>query len=162
GEVQQTIPPLIRPEEKGLMEIILWSNPDHFIVEEDQLKVELTASTPRNLTTARHLESGISSANHKEFQKSDSRPNLARRISNETQCYVNHHVSALDSAHDTSRNGRHSTRDIAGRRRERIWRSHLRRLALRHAGARRTAIRVRYHAPRWALCGGHVRPSHEG
>ena len=33
------------------MEIILWSNPDHFMVEEDQLMVELTFGLTKTLET---------------------------------------------------------------------------------------------------------------
>ena len=39
---------------------------------------------------------------------------LTRRISNETQRYVNHRVSALDPLHDVSPDGRHRPRDGAG------------------------------------------------
>lgn len=33
------------PEQKDLIEIILWSNPDQVMVEEDHFMVELTAIT---------------------------------------------------------------------------------------------------------------------
>src|SRR6266545_6295998 len=71
--------------------------------------------------------------------------NLTRRISNETQRYANHRVSALDPLRHVSPGGRHRLRDVTGKP---LCGGHLRRLAVR---ARRTAIGVHHHAPRVAL-----------
>jgi hypothetical protein len=40
------------PKQEGVTEIILWSNPDHFMVEEDQLMVELTGFSDCGLRIA--------------------------------------------------------------------------------------------------------------
>ena len=36
---------MMGPEQEGLIEIILWSNPDQVMVEENHIMVELTYST---------------------------------------------------------------------------------------------------------------------
>jgi hypothetical protein len=36
------------PEQEGLIEIILWSNPDQVMVEEDHFMVELTSASALN------------------------------------------------------------------------------------------------------------------
>src|SRR6267378_937909 len=66
---------------------------------------------------------------------------------NETQRYVNHHVSALDPLHDVSPDGRHHPRDGLGRGLKPVWGANPGRLAVRNAGARRTAIGVRHCSP---------------
>src|SRR5713101_730251 len=92
----------------------------------------------------------------------EAHTNLARRISNETQRYVNHRVSALDPLHDVSPDGRHHPRDGLGTGLEPLWGANPGRLAVRNAGARRTAIGVRHHPPRVAPWVGHPRPPHDG
>src|SRR5579864_2825602 len=63
------------------------------------------------------------------------RSSLARRISNERKCEVNHRVSALDPLADASHYGRHRPWDIEGRvLKHCVGRS--RDVAVRDAGAR--------------------------
>src|ERR1051326_2091084 len=80
---------------------------------------------------------------------------LTRRTSNEAQRYVNRRVSALDPLVDVSPDGRHHPRDGKGRNLKPRCCTHPGRLAVRNAGARRTAIRVRHHPPRVAPWIGH-------
>ena len=40
-------------EQEGLTEIILWSNPDQVMVEEDHFMVELTKRSPLNMESVR-------------------------------------------------------------------------------------------------------------
>src|SRR6185437_7846054 len=87
--------------------------------------------------------------------------NLTRRISNETKRDVNHRVSALDPLADASHYGRHRPWDIEGRALKHcVGRS--RGVAVRDAGARRTAIGARHHAARGVVRGSHARHAHEG
>src|SRR5204862_429691 len=87
--------------------------------------------------------------------------NLTRRISNETKRDVNHRVPALDPLADASHYGRHRPWDIEGRALKHcVGRS--RGVAVRDAGARRTAIGVRHHAARRVVRGRHARHPHEG
>src|SRR5690348_12480098 len=87
--------------------------------------------------------------------------NLTRRISNETKRDVNHRVSALDPLADASHYRRHRPWDIEGRvLKHCVGRS--RGVAVRDAGARRTAIGVRHHAARRVVRGGHAGHAHEG
>ena len=87
--------------------------------------------------------------------------NLTRRISNETKRYVNHRVFALDPLADASHYGRHRPWDIEGRALKHcVGRS--RGVAVRDAGARRTAIGVRHHAAGRVVRGRHARHPHEG
>src|SRR5229473_7798309 len=88
---------------------------------------------------------------------------LTRRISNEEQRYVNHHVSALDPPSYLSPGGRHRVRVGAGRaRKPHYGGALLRRLAVRDAGACRTAIGVHHHVPLVALLVGRPLRPHEG
>src|SRR5437870_12055177 len=89
--------------------------------------------------------------------------NLTRRISNEKQLYANHHVSALAPLSYVSPGGRHRVRVGAGRaRKPHYGGALLRRLAVRNAGACRTAIWVHHHAPSVALFVGRPLRPHEG
>src|SRR5258708_39195643 len=73
---------------------------------------------------------------------------LTRKTSNETQHFVNHRISVLDPLVDLSPVGRHRPRHGKRRDLKPCRCAHSGRLALRNAGARRTAIRVRHH-PAW-------------
>src|SRR5882724_1290507 len=85
------------------------------------------------------------------------------RISNEEQPYVNHHVSAPAPLSYVSPGGRHRVRVGAGRaRKPHYGGALLRRLAVRDAGACRTAIWIHHHAPSVALFVGRSLRSHEG
>src|SRR5437773_2027541 len=85
------------------------------------------------------------------------------RISNEEQPYVNHHVSAPAPLSYVSPGGRHRVRVGAGRaRKPHYGGALLRRLAVRDAGACRTAIGVHYHVPLVALFTGRPLRPHEG
>jgi hypothetical protein len=92
----------------------------------------------------------------------EARTNQTRRISNETQRHVNHRVSALDPLDHASRDGRHRPRDGQGTARKPHCHSHPGRLAIRHAGAHRTATGVHHHPHRRDLCDGHARHPLEG
>src|SRR5437660_5432352 len=71
------------------------------------------------------------------------------------------HVSALDPLADASHYGRHRPWDIEGRViKHRADRP--RGLAVRDAGARRTAIGARHHAARRVVRGSDARHAHEG
>src|SRR4030095_8357490 len=83
-----------------------------------------------------------------------------RRVSNETQCYVNHHVSPLDPLRYVSHGGGHRSRVRAGRVQEYQWDPHDLRLALRNAGARRAAIGGHHSPPRLAPWVGRLHRSH--
>ena len=80
----------------------------------------------------------------------------------ETKRYVNYHVSALDSLVYVSLDGRHRTRVRAGRVQAHWWDTHRRRLAVRNAGARRTAIGIHHHPPLVAPCFARSAYPHEG
>src|SRR5882762_3902884 len=87
---------------------------------------------------------------------------LTRRISNEKQLYVNHHVSALAPLSYVPPGGRHRVRvGAGGARKPHDGGALLRRLAVRDAGACRTAIGVHHHAPLVALFIGPPLPPHE-
>src|SRR5437762_14068624 len=91
----------------------------------------------------------------------EAHTNLTRRISNETKRDVNHRISALDPLADASHYGRHRSWDIEGRTLKHcVGRS--RGVAVRDAGARRTAIWARHHAARRVVRGSHARHAHEG
>src|SRR5271157_2869697 len=80
-------------------------------------------------------------------QGNEAHTNPTRRISNETQHHVNHRVSALDPLADASHYGRHRPWDIEGRELKHcVGRS--RGVAVRDAGARRTAVGACHHAAR--------------
>src|SRR5207244_12983245 len=82
---------------------------------------------------------------------------------NEKQRYVNHHVSALAPLSYVSPGERHRVRVGAGRaRKPHYGGALLRRLAVRDAGARRTAIWVHHHVPLVALFIGRPLRPHEG
>src|SRR5882762_8973495 len=88
---------------------------------------------------------------------------LTRRISNEKQLYVNHHVSAHAPLSYVSPGGRHRVRVGAGRaRKPHYGGALLRRLAVRDAGACRTAIGIHHHVPLFALFVGRPLRPHEG
>ena len=72
------------------------------------------------------------------------------RISNETKRFVNHYVSDLNPLIYISHIGRHRPRTRTRGIQEPQWGVDRRRLAVRNAGARRTAIGVHHHPPRIA------------
>src|SRR5438105_1221634 len=89
--------------------------------------------------------------------------NLTRRISNEKQLYINHHVSAPAPLSYLSPGGRHRVRVGAGRALKPGGHgAHLRRLAVRDAGACRTAVGVHHHVPLVALFIGCPLRPHDG
>src|SRR5208282_4932192 len=87
---------------------------------------------------------------------------VTRRISNETQRYVNHRVSALDPLLYVSPDGRHRPRDGARNAFKPHCGAHPGRVAVRNAGAGRKAIGIRDHPPRVAPWVGRPCHPHEG
>ena len=86
---------------------------------------------------------------------------LNEGVSNEAKRNLGRHVSALDPLANASHYGRHRPWDIEGRALKHcVGRS--RGVAVRDAGARRTAIGVRHHAARRVVRGRHARHPHEG